>query len=148
MPTGRIVEDERELEEIVRSARTVAVVGIKDGSDPLAPAYAVPKELLARGLKVIAVNPTISTALGQTAYPDLASIPAPPDIVDVFRRSDAVEQHADQVLALPPEKRPSVFWMQTGIRNDGAADELAAAGIRVVMDRCLGVYAKRYRERV
>ncbi len=63
----------------------------------------------------------------------------------MFRRPEFIEPLADEVLALPPERRPPVFWMQTGIRNEAAARKLTAAGIRVVMDRCLGVYAEKYR---
>jgi predicted CoA-binding protein len=69
-----------------------------------------------------------------------------PDIVNVFRRPDAIGEVADEVLALPPERRPAVFWLQTGIRNDEAAARVAAAGIKVVQDRCLGVYSRRYRK--
>lgn len=140
-----LVESEEDLAEIVRSARVVAVVGIKDGADPQAPAYAIPKWLQSFGIRIIGVNPKFTTVLGERVYPSLAAVPERPDIVDVFRRPEFVGPLADEVLALPPERRPAVFWMQTGIRNEAAAEKLAAAGIRVVMDRCLGVYADRYR---
>jgi predicted CoA-binding protein len=84
--------------------------------------------------------------LGEAAYPNLAAVPARVDVVDVFRRSDAIPGIADEVLALPEDRRPRVFWMQTGITNDAAAARLAAAGIKVVQDRCLGVYSRRYRK--
>jgi predicted CoA-binding protein len=58
-----------------------------------------------------------------------------------------VPSHADEILALPESRRPGTVWMQSGIRHDEAAARLASAGIRVVMDRCLGVYAARYRAR-
>jgi len=140
------IESEEDLGAIVRAARIVAVVGMKDGSDPEAPAFTVPRRLQTRGLKIIPVNPKLSEALGERAYPSLAAVPEHFDVVDVFRRSDAVGPLADEILALPPEKRPQVVWMQTGIRNEGAAVRLHEAGITVVMDRCLGVYAARYRE--
>lgn len=145
MEPSRVVESEEELAEIVRSMRTVAVVGIKDGADPAAPAYAIPKMLHDRGIRILPVNPKYPAVLGERAYPDLASLPGRPDVLDVFRRPDAIGAVADEVLALPAERRPPVFWMQTGIRNDAAAERLSAAGIRVVMDRCLGVYTARYR---
>jgi len=148
MPTRWIVESEEELADIVRSARTVAVVGIKDESDPTAPAFAIPKTLQSRGIRILPVNPKLSTVLGEPAYRDLASLLERPDVVDIFRRPDVIGALAEEILALPPEKRPAVVWMQTGIRNDAAAERLAGAGIRVVMDRCLGVYAKRYRHTV
>jgi predicted CoA-binding protein len=67
--------------------------------------------------------------------------------VNVFRRSDVIPGVADEVLALPLALRPQVFWMQTGIRHEVAAQKLAAAGITVVQDACLGVYAVRYLRR-
>lgn len=140
-----VVESEEELAEIVRSMRTVAVVGIKDGADPDAPAYTIPKMLHDRGIRILPVNPKFQTVLGEPAYANVAALPERADVLDVFRRPDAVGSVADEVLALPAERRPPVFWMQTGIRNDAAAERLSAAGIRVVMDRCLGVYTARYR---
>lgn len=148
MPSPLIVESEEDLKSIVLSAQKVAVVGIKDEADPKAPAYAIPKALQERGLRIFPVNPKFQTVLGERVYPDLASLPERVDVVDVFRRPDAIPALADEVLALPAEKRPSVVWMQSGIRNDAAAQKLAEAGIRVVQDRCLGVYSARYRPKV
>ena len=139
------VESEDELEAIVRGARSVAVIGIKDGSDPDAPAHAIPRMLQKRGIRIVPVHPTLTTVLGEKVFPTILEVPARVDIVDLFRRPSAVGAHADEILALPLERRPDVVWMQTGIRNDEAAARLEAAGIRVVMDRCLGVYAARYR---
>ena len=141
-----LIDREEDLARIVRDARTVAVVGMKDGTDPEAPAFAIPKALKARGLRVIPVNPMIQASLGLTAYPDLAAVPESFDIVDVFRRSEKVAELVDEILALPPPRRPRVVWLQSGIRNDVAAAKLAEAGIQVVQDRCLKVYSERYRE--
>ncbi len=140
-----LVESEAEIADIVRSMRTVAVVGIKDASRPDAPAYTIPAMLAEMGRDVIGVNPTIPEALGRPTLPDVASLPAGVDVLDVFRRSEAIPELADQVLALPPGRRPRTVWLQTGIRHDAAAARLAEAGMRVVQDRCLGVYATRYR---
>jgi predicted CoA-binding protein len=140
-----IVESEEDLKSIVLSAQRVAVVGIKDEADPKAPAYAIPKVLQERGLRIFPVNPRFQTVLGERVYPDLASLPERVDVVDVFRRPDAIPALADEILALPAEKRPSAVWMQTGIKNDAAAQKLAEAGIRVIQDRCLGVYSTHYR---
>ncbi|HEX5031562.1 MAG TPA: CoA-binding protein [Candidatus Eisenbacteria bacterium] len=142
------VDTEEELAAIVRGARVVAVIGIKDGSDPHAPAYSIPKMLQERGIRIIPVRPALTSVLGERAYPAIGDVPERVDIVDLFRRSSAIDAHADEILALPESKRPGVVWMQTGIRNDAAAARLEAAGIQVVMDRCLGVYSARYRPRV
>ena len=140
-----VVESEEELKSIVRSANKVAVVGIKDGTDPNAPAYHIPQVLQKMGLRIFPVNPKLQAVLGEQAYPDLASVPERVDIVDIFRRPDAIPAIADEILALPAERRPGVVWMQTGIKNDEAARRLAEAGIRVVQDRCLGVDSAHYR---
>jgi predicted CoA-binding protein len=140
-----VIEDEATLGEIVRGMRSVAVLGIKDESRPDEPAYTIPAMLAKRGHEVIGINPTIPTALGQPTLPDLAALDRAVDVLDVFRRSEAIPAVADALLALPAERRPRTVWLQTGIRHDEAAERLAAAGMRVVQDRCLGVYANRYR---
>ena len=144
---GRRLESEKELAEVVRSMRTIAVLGMK-GDDRLnESAYSIPAMLQARGYRVLPVNPTIRRSLGETAYPDLASVREPFDVLDVFRRIDAVPGHVDEVLALPAEHRPRVVWLQSGIRHDEATEQLLAVGIDVVQDRCLGVYTSRYAQR-
>jgi len=147
MTASLLVTAEEDLAEIVRAARRVAVIGMVDESRRERPAYRIPFLCRQHGLEVVPVNPRIESSQGLRAYPDLASVPGTFDLVNVFRLPRDVEPHADEVLALPPEHRPQVFWMQTGIRNDEAAAKLTAAGIRVVMDACLGVYANQYRPR-
>lgn len=139
------ITSENELAAIVRDAKRVAVIGMVDEQRSDRPAYTIPEMCRETGMEVVPVNPRIESSQGLRAYPDLASVPGTFDLVNVFRRSEDVPPHADEVLALPPERRPKVFWMQSGIRNDEAAAKLAAAGIQVVQDRCLGVYAARYR---
>lgn len=143
---ARVVEDEAGLEAIVRAVRTVAVVGAKDESEPDAAAFAIPRKVQSHGIRVIPVNPKLTKALGETALRSLADLPAGVDMVNVFRRSEAIPGVADEVLALPPEKRPKVVWLQTGIRHDESAKKLVAAGIDVVQDACLGVLVGRYRD--
>jgi predicted CoA-binding protein len=144
--TASIVEAEDALAAIVRAARVVAVVGMKDDADPFAPAHSIPRKLQSLGIRVIPVNPKLAEAvLGERPYPSLAAVPDRFDVVDIFRRSEAIGPIADEILALPADRRPAVVWMQTGIRNDDAAARLVSAGIQVVMDRCLGVYGSRYR---
>jgi predicted CoA-binding protein len=147
MTPGALVEDEAAVTAIARDMRTVAVLGIKDERDPFAPAYSIPHLLAESGVHVIGVNPMVKEALGQPTLASLAELPAGIDVLDVFRRSDAIPGIADQLLALPAERRPAVVWLQTGIRHDEAAARLVAAGYRVVQDRCLGVYARRARRR-
>ena len=138
---------ESALAAIVRETKSIAVIGMVDERKEHRAAYQIPRICRDYGMNVIPVNPRIQFSMGSPAYPDLASVPEAFDLVNVFRRGEDVEPHADEVLALPAERRPKVFWMQSGIRNEAAAAKLAAAGITVVMDRCLGVYASRYRER-
>ena len=137
-------DDENAIAEIVRTVRTVAVVGMKDASRG-GPAYRIPQLMRAEGIRCIPVNPTIEEALGERCRPDLAAIGEPIDLVQIFRRGENVPPVADQILALPPPLRPKVVWMQSGIVNRVAAARLGAAGIRVVMDRCLSVEMARYR---
>ena len=147
MNPGAHVTDEDSLVAIARDMRTVAVVGIKDDSDPDAPAFTIPSLIHDSGVRVIGVNPRVPAALGEPTLRTPAELPAGVDVVDVFRRSDAIPEIADELLALPPEKRPAVVWLQTGIRHDEAAAKLVAGGYRVVQDRCLGVYTRRARRR-
>jgi uncharacterized protein len=147
MDAGTIIQSEEDLARIVRGFRSVAVIGIKDGSDPDAPAFAIPTMLRERGIRILGVNPKVRAFHGDPVVPGIASVTERVDVVEIFRRSENVPAHADEILALPPGMRPAVVWMQTGIRNQEAAERLAAAGIDVVMDRCLGVYTARYRPR-
>jgi predicted CoA-binding protein len=141
------IESEEELAAIVRGMRTVAVIGIQDASRPDAPAYTIPMMLRERGVTIVPVNPKLATLDGEHVYPTITDVPDRVDVVDLFRRSSLIDAHADEILALPPDRQPGVVWMQTGIRNDAAAARLEAAGIRVVQDHCLGVLAARYRPR-
>jgi predicted CoA-binding protein len=98
-------------------------------------------------MKILPVNPMIESALGVPAVAALADLQEPFDLVDVFRRPDRIAALADEILALPQERRPKVVWLQSGIRDDASALRLAEAGIEVVQDACLGVVASRYRPR-
>lgn len=134
--------NDAEIEIVVREARTVAVLGMKDARDPLAPAHQIPRLLRERGLRVIPVNPEIEGFL-----PDVGALSERVDILDVFRRAENVDAHVGEILAMPEALRPPVVWLQTGIVNERAAARLEAAGVRVVMDECLGVWAARVRPR-
>ena len=140
---GRILESEEEIAEAVRSIRVVAVIGMKDEREPETAAHRIPKALQAQGMRVIPVNPKLVLALGEPAYASIGAVPDRFDTVDVFRRSSAIGEVADAVIALPPARRPRLVWLQLGIRNDEAARRLSEAGMDVVQDRCLMVEAAR-----
>jgi predicted CoA-binding protein len=135
------------LAELVRRVKTIAVVGMKDDSDPDAPAYAIPEYLQELGYEITPVNPTIDSSLGKRSLTSLAELETAPDLINVFRRPSALPALADEILALPPDRRPGAVWFQTGIAHAPTAERLRAAGIEVVEDRCLGVYASRYKQR-
>lgn len=141
-----IEHDERAVADLVRSARRVAVLGIKPETRAMKPAHYVPAYLAEAGLEVIPVPvyyPEVTHILGRPVYRRVAEIPGPPgsiDIVDVFRRSDYVAAHLEDLLAA----RPRAVWLQLGIRDDAVAETLARAGILVVQDRCLMVAHQRY----
>lgn len=137
--------DENEIERRVREARLIGVVGMQDERKKDRPAYLIPEALQRFGYRVIPVNPLIEASLGEKAYPDLASLPARVDILDVFRRPEAIPALALEILALPEDRRPKLVWLQSGITDPESEERLAAAGLAVVSDRCLGVYASRVR---
>ena len=144
---SNFLESREAVEAAVRALRVVAVLGMKDGRDPSAPAYRIPQMLKERGVRVIPVNPKFESIDGDRCYPTIADVPEPFDTLDVFRAPKFIAGIADEVLALPPGRRPKLVWLQSGIRDDAAAARLADAGVQVVQDRCLGVDAARFRPR-
>jgi predicted CoA-binding protein len=129
---------------IVRGARTVAVVGMKNERDPVAPAYTVPAAMRARGIRIIPINPMIDAALGVPALDAVSELTERVDVIQVFRRPEHVTALADAIVALPADVRPPVVWLQSGIVNEPAAEKMQSAGIEVVMDRCFAVDAAKY----
>jgi predicted CoA-binding protein len=117
--------------DLLRGAHTIAVVGLSD--NPLRPSHGVAAYLQSQGYRIIPVNPEIKGSLGEKAYPSLLDVPEKIDIVDIFRRPEFVEEIVDQAIQL---KIPAV-WMQEEIVHEKAAQKARAAGIFVVMDRCL-----------
>jgi len=136
------LNDEQAL-QAARDAKVVAVVGMTDGSKPGRASFEIPQMMQQHGIKVLPVNPMIASALGETAVAKLDALGVVPDIVDVFRRSDAIPELADELLALPAAKRAKLVWLQTGITHPEAEARLEAGGYQVVSDRCLGVYVAR-----
>ncbi|HSK94161.1 MAG TPA: CoA-binding protein [Candidatus Angelobacter sp.] len=121
-------------ERILRSFRTWAVVGCS--SRPERPSHGVSRYLLAQGYGVVPINPNEELVHGRLAYPDLRSVPtdarAPIEVVDVFRRSDAVMPHVEEAIEIGAK----AVWMQLGVWNQEAAELAAHAGLLVVMNRC------------
>lgn len=136
------MRDPARIAEIAGRARRVAVLGIKTEAQSDQPAFYVAEYLAQAGVEVIPVPvyyPDVQQILGKPVYRRVADVPGPIDIVDVFRRPSDVEAHVDDIIAA----RPAAVWMQSGIRNDAAAERLARAGIEVVQDRCLMVDHRR-----
>ncbi len=117
---------------VLRSTRTIALVGASPREDR--PSHEVMRFLQSRGYRVIPVNPGWAgrMILGETVYENLAAIGEPVDMVDIFRRPDAVAPVVDAALA----KGAKTIWMQLGVRDDAAAERAQAAGLAVIMDRC------------
>jgi uncharacterized protein len=118
-----------DLPEIFASTRTIAVVGMSD--NPARASYEVAR-YLSEFYVVIPVNPNHRSIMGLTCYPDLASIPVQVNMIDLFQRSENVMAYVQPAIDI----KVSVFWMQLGIENALAAEQLTAAGITVVQDRC------------
>jgi predicted CoA-binding protein len=129
------------LSGILQETKTIAVVGASPNH--ARPSYGVMKFLLSKGFRVIPVNPGQAgkEILGQTVYANLADIPEPIDMVDVFRASEYLHEVIDEAIALEP--RPKAIWSQLSVRDDFAAKKAEAVGIKVVMDRCPAIEMPR-----
>jgi predicted CoA-binding protein len=131
----------RERFEIIRSTRTVAVVGAS--ANPARPSYFVATYLLSSSVDFAAVwfvNPTATEIRGHPVYPSLASLPEPPDLVDVFRRAEDLGATADEAIAVGA----STLWFQLGLWDENAAERAYHAGLNVVMNRCLKIEHARF----
>jgi uncharacterized protein len=117
--------------EILRSARTIAVVGLSGRR--FRPSYGVAEYLQRAGYRVIPVNPFETAILGETCYPDLDSVPEPIDIVDIFRRPEFVPEIVEAAI----RKGAKMVWMQEGVIHEPAARRAEEAGLAVAMDRCI-----------
>ena len=119
-----------EIARLLKSARTVAVVGLSDKPDR--DSYQVAAYLQERGYRIVPVNPAVREVLGEKAYARLQDVPEKIDVVDVFRRADAVPGIVEDAIAVGAK----VVWMQEGIVHNAAAERARAAGLAVVMNRC------------
>lgn len=122
------------ITDILRSVKTIALVGASN--NVVRPSYFVLNYLLEKGYLVIPINPGLAgkEISGQRVYANLADVPVPIDMVDIFRNSEAALEITKEALALT--KKPKVIWMQLSVRNDEAAELAEAQGLKVVMDRC------------
>lgn len=114
-------------------ARTIAVVGLS--SDPAKPSYYTSQYMQGAGKRIVPVNPSVETVLGEQSYASLRDLPQKPDVVNVFRLPKAIPGIVEEMIALGLKS----LWVQQGIRNDEAAQTAEAHGIAVVMDRCIMV---------
>lgn len=119
------------IPEILRSARTIAVVGLSNKR--YRPSYGVAGYLQQAGYRIIPVNPEETEVLGEKSYPDLASVPEHIDVVDIFRRPEFVPEIVEQAVRVGA----GAIWMQEGVIHEEAAARARAAGLPVVMDRCM-----------
>jgi hypothetical protein len=127
------------ITELLKTAKTIAVVGLTDS--PLRPSYGVSHYMLSQGYRIIPVNPNITDWMGEKAYASLLDVPEKIDIVNIFRRSDAVPDVVEQAIQI---KAPAI-WMQEGVVHEAAAEKARQAGIFVVMDSCI---LKEHRQRI
>ncbi len=126
--------------ELLKTAKTIAVVGLTDS--PLRPSYGVSMYMQSQGYRIIPVNPRIRDSLGEKAYASLLDVPDKVDIVNVFRRSDAVPEVVEQAIQI---MAPAI-WMQEGVVHAEAAEHARRAGIFVVMDLCILKEHRRRRD--
>jgi len=126
-----LVDDPAGLAEILRTCRTIAVVGLS--SKPHRPSFGVAQYLQEAGYRILPVNPREREVLGVPAVASLRDLAEPVDVVDVFRRSSEVGPVADDAIAIGAK----VLWLQDGVIDPDAARRAHAAGLKVVMDRCM-----------
>ncbi|MFP5330574.1 MAG: CoA-binding protein [Alphaproteobacteria bacterium] len=126
------LRDDKDIAELLTSARTIAMVGASDSPDR--PSYGVMKFLQGHGYRVMPVNPTITGehVHGEYVWRDLHQIGVPIDIVDIFRKSEEAGEAVDQAIAIGAK----AVWMQLGVVDRDAAARAEAAGLKVVMNRC------------
>ena len=130
--------NEADIRSILEEGKIVAVVGLSPR--PERDSHRVAKYLQGQGYRIIPVNPNAEEVLGERSYPNLASVPEPIDIVDVFRRSEAVPGIVEEAIKVGAR----TVWMQQGVIHEEAAARAREAGLQVVMDRCMMVEHRRY----
>lgn len=134
-----MIDDVAGLRRVLSDNRVIAVVGLSPNWNR--PSYFAAKYMLEHGYTIVPVNPGATEILGQKCYPDLASIPCKVDLVDVFRKPEDAMPIADEALRIAAR----CLWLQLGVVNREAAEKAVAAGLDVVMDRCVKIeYARLF----
>jgi uncharacterized protein len=125
----------QDVKPALEATKRIAVIGVS--ASPEKPAHYVPEYMLENGYEIVPVNASMAgqDMFGQTVRSSLSEIEGAVDMVDMFRRSEHLDGHLEDILALNP--RPKFVWLQLGIRNDEFAAQLEAVGIEVIQDRCL-----------
>lgn len=127
------MDDISTLRRILKTNRVIAVVGLS--ANWWRPSFFAAKYMQQHGYRIIPVNPAYQEVLGEKCYPSLKAIPGPVDMVDCFRKSEEIPALAEDAVAIGAK----TLWMQLGVRNDEAAAMALAAGMDVVMDRCVKI---------
>jgi predicted CoA-binding protein len=127
----RTLPESDAIAELLKRAKTIAVVGLSD--NPFRASHGVSAYMQSQGYHIIPVNPHIASSLGEKAYASLLDLPEKADIVNVFRRSEFLEEIVEQAIQL----EVPALWMQEGVIHERAAEKARRAGIFVVMDRCI-----------
>jgi predicted CoA-binding protein len=138
----RLYQDPLVIQRLLRETRTIAIVGLS--TDPQRASWFVASYLKKEGYRIIPVNPKAKEILGEKAYPDLASIPGPVDLVEVFRPAAECLEVARQAVAI----KAKALWLQLKLVNIEAAELAARAGLTVVLDRCVKMEHGRYHGRL
>ena len=126
-----------EIKHILETSKTIAIVGLSD--KPERDSYRVAEYLQAQGFRIIPVNPIVTSVLGERSYTSVTDIPDQVDVVDIFRKPEAVGPVVAEAIAAGAR----VIWMQLGVVNHTAAESAHAAGLQVVMDRCMKLEHQR-----
>ena len=135
--TMAVMTDEKAIRDLLTGATTWAVVGLS--ANTLRPAYGVARFLQSVGKRIVPVHPRAETVHGEQGYATLADVPFPIDVVDVFRRSEAAGDFADQAVEVGAE----AVWFQLGVIDAAAFDRTVAAGVPMVMDTCPAIEWRR-----
>jgi predicted CoA-binding protein len=137
-------QDVERINHLLNTARTIAVVGLS--SDRQKASYFVAGYLQDEGYRIVPVNPKADVILGEKAYPDVASIPFPIDLIDIFRPPQEIDAIVTQAIARQQKGIDSpAIWMQLRLANLAAADRALSAGLTVIVDKCLKMEHGRYR---
>ncbi len=138
MNNQNILTTKPEIKELLENTKTIAVLGIKPETHSMRPAFYVPQYMQNAGYEIIPVPvyyPEVTKILGEHIYRKLVEVPEEIDLLNVFRRSEDIPRHTEDIL----KAKPKSVWFQLGIRNDEVSEKLAEAGIKVVQDLCLMV---------